>query len=299
MKTVSVIVPTYKRNKYIIRALESILDQDYSNIEIVVVDDNGLGTQNQLETEKSLETYIKSGKIKYICNEKNMGGALARNHGIEESSGEYVTFLDDDDEYLPGKISIQVNAIESNNWDLCVMDGETYNNDGKCLSHKTQPINNDMTQEEILKAHIMKHITGTNVFMYRRDALLKIGMFDQISAGQEFMLMQKSITNGLKIGCIHDVYVHFHMDGQERISTRLSKIEGLNLVYDEKRKYFNLLNRDEKSYINSKYHGTLFYMYYINKKYFNAGIELVKAFVSSPKYTLETYQKRRGKLKSR
>ena len=299
MKTVSVIVPTYKRNKYIIRALESILSQDYPDIEIVVVDDNGRGNPDQIETEKALSVYINDKKIKYVCNEQNVGGALARNHGIQESTGEYITFLDDDDVYLPGKISIQVKAIEDNGWDLCVMDGETYNNEGKCLSHKTQPIENGMTQEEILKAHIMKHITGTNVFMYKRDALLRIGMFDQISAGQEFMLMQKSITNNLKIGCIHEVYVHFHMDGQERISTRLSKIDGLNLVYEEKRKYFNLLSRDERAYINSKHHGTLFYMYYINKKYVNAGIELLKAFFSSPKYTWETYQERKGKLKSR
>ena len=299
MKVVSVIVPTYKRNKYIIRALDSILSQDYPNIEIIVVDDNGRGTPDQIETEKALSKYIKDKKIKYICNEKNLGGALARNHGIEQSSGDYVTFLDDDDVYLPGKISIQVNAIEENDWDLCVMDGETYNNDGMCLSHKRQPIENGMTQEEILKAHIIKHITGTNVFMYKRAALLRIGMFDQIPAGQEFMLMQKSIINNLEIGCIHEVYVHFHMDGQERISTRLSKIEGLNLVYDEKKKYFNLLNKDERAYINSKHHGTLFYMYYINKKYANALIELLKAFSCSPQYTWETYQERKGKLKSR
>ena len=299
MKTVSVIVPTYKRNKYVIRALESIISQDYPDIEIVVVDDNGRGNPDQIETERVLSTYISDKKIKYVCNEQNVGGALARNHGIQESIGEYITFLDDDDVYLPGKLSIQVKAMEDNGWDLCVMDGETYNNEGKCLSHKTQPIENGMTKEEILKAHIMKHITGTNVFMYKRDALLRIGMFDQISAGQEFMLMQKSITNNLKIGCIHEVYVHFHMDGQERISTRLSKIDGLNLVYEEKRKYFNLLNSDERAYINSKHHGTLFYMYYINKKYVNAGIELLKAFFSSPKYTWETYQERKGKLKSR
>ena len=299
MKTVSVIVPTYKRNNYICRAIDSILCQDYPDIEIVVVDDNGKGQPDQIETERILSDYITEKKIKYVCNEHNMGGALARNHGIEVSVGEYITFLDDDDEYLQGKISIQVKAIETNNWDLCVMDGETYNNEGRCLSHKIQPIESGMSQEDILKAHITKHITGTNVFMYRKDALLRIGMFDQISAGQEFILMLKSITNGLKIGCIHEVYVHFHMDGQERISTRLNKIKGLNLVYDEKRKYFHLLSKDEKAYIKAKHHGTLFYMYYINKKYGRAGIEAMKAFFSSPKYTFETYQERKGKLTSR
>ena len=299
MKTVSVIVPTYKRNKYITRALDSILSQDYSDIEIVVIDDNGEGSEDQIETEKTLSKYIESRQIVYIKNKQNVGGAIARNNGILASSGDYITFLDDDDVYLPGKISIQVQEMEKNGWDLCVMDGETYNNKGERLSHKVQPIENGMSQKEILKAHITKHITGTNVFMYKREALLKIGMFDQISAGQEFMIMQKSITKKLKIGVIHKVYVHFHMDGQERISTRLSKIEGLRLVYDEKKKFFNLLNRDERAYINSKHHGTMFYMYYTNKKYVKAIYELFIAFFCSPKYTWETYQERKGKLKTR
>lgn len=299
MKTVSVIVPTYKRNRYITRALDSILEQDYPAIEIVVVDDNGEGSEDQLATEKTLQSYIDNNRIVYVKNKQNVGGAIARNNGIKASSGEYITFLDDDDVYLPGKISIQVQEMENNGWDLCVMDGETYNNKGERLSHKVQPIENGMSQKEILKAHITKHITGTNVFMYRREALLRIGMFDQISAGQEFMLMQKSITHKLKIGVIHKVYVHFHMDGQERISTRLSKIEGLRLVYEEKKKYFKLLTKDERAYINSKHHGTMFYMYYTNKKYLYALFELVRAFISSPKYTWETYQERKGKLRSR
>ena len=298
MKKVSVIVPTYKRNKYITRALDSIISQDYPDIEIIVVDDNGVGTEDQVATQRTLHQYIENSQIVYLTNPQNVGGAIARNNGIMTCTGDYITFLDDDDVYLQGKISIQVKAMEDNGWDLCVMDGETYNNKGECLSHKTQPFDNGMNQDEILKAHITKHITGTNVFMYKREALIKIGMFDQISAGQEYMLMQKSITGGLKIGVIHEVYVHFHMDGQERISTRLSKIEGLELVFNEKKKYFDRLSRDEKAYIKSKHHGTLFYMYYSNKKFGLAIIELVKAFFSSPKYTWETYQERKGKLKA-
>lgn len=299
MKKVSVIVPTYRRNQYISRALDSILEQDYASVEIIVVDDNGLGSADQIATENQLKKYIVNNSIRYVCNEKNMGGAIARNRGIQESTGEYITFLDDDDVYLQGKISMQVRAIEKNGWDLCVMDGETYNNEGIKLSKKIQPINNEMSQTEILKAHIMKHITGTNVFMYKREVLIDIGMFDDIVAGQEFMLMQKSIVKNLKIGCIHEVRVHFHMDGQERISSRISKIKGLNLIYKEKKKYFDLLTSEEISYIRTKHHGTLFYMYYINKKWCRAICELFKAFCSSPRFTWETYQERKGKLRSR
>lgn len=297
MKSVSVIIPTYKRNDYILRALESVLQQDYSEIEIVVVDDNGEGTECQKNTEQKLELYIRSKKIKYIVNKANVGGSKARNNGIQACSGHYVTFLDDDDVYLQGKIKKQVQAMEEYGWDLCVMDDETYNNKGERLSYKRQPIENGMTLKEMLKAHITKHITGTNDFMYTRDAIVSIGMFDDITAGQEYMLMQKSITSGLKIGIIHEVLVHFHMDGQERISTNLNKVEGLNKIYEEKKKYFPILSRDEVAYVKSKHFGTVFYVYYANRKYLKAGTQLIRAFCSSPKYTWETFLERRGKLK--
>ena len=296
MKKVSIIVPTYKRNEFITRALESIIEQDYENKEIIVIDDNGLGTPEQINTEIKLKKYIKNKLIKYICNEENIGGSLSRNKGIEASEGYFITFLDDDDVYLQGKIRSQVNFMEENDLDLCVMDGETYNKNNNLISHKIQPISNEMSQTDILKAHLVKHITGTNVFMYKRESLINIGMFDDIPAGQEFMLMLKSILNNLKIGCIHEVLVHFHMDGQQRISTSMKKINGLKMIYKEKRKYFSLLNNDEISYIKSKHYGTLFYMYYSNGYYFKSIIELTKAFFISPKYTWETYKERKGKL---
>ena len=296
---VSVITPTYKRNDYINRAIESIINQDYPDIEILVIDDNGVGTIEQLETENKLKPYINKGLIKYICNEKNLGGANARNVGIINSTGEYITFLDDDDVYLPGKISVQVKYMMEKDLDVCVMDGETYDRNGNMLSHKTQPIEDGMEKEELLKAHIIHHITGTNVFMYKREAILKVGGFDDIPAGQEYMLMQKTIVSDMKIGCIHEVYVHFHMDGQNRISTNLSKVNGLKRIFEEKKKYFDVLTKKEKSFVRSKYYGTLFYVYFKNKKYFSACIELLKAVLCSPSNAWATYQERKGKLKSK
>ena len=94
---VSVIIPTYKRSKSLNRAIDSVLSQTYPNIEIIVVDDNGKGSKYQLETEKSLEKYIKTDKIKYIIHDVNRNGSAARNTGFKHSRGEYINFLDDDD----------------------------------------------------------------------------------------------------------------------------------------------------------------------------------------------------------
>ena len=98
---VTVIITTYKRPDKIERAIDSVINQTYPNIELIVVDDNIKDTQERKETEKIVERY---SNIRYIKNEKNLGGALSRNVGIKEANGEFISFLDDDDKYKPTKI---------------------------------------------------------------------------------------------------------------------------------------------------------------------------------------------------
>ena len=113
-KLVSVIIPTYSRPEFITRAIESVLKQSYKPIEIIVVDDNGRNTENQIATETTLSNFIKSNQIKYIIHETNKNGSAARNTGANSCHGDYITFLDDDDVLLPEKIKKQVTAIEQN-----------------------------------------------------------------------------------------------------------------------------------------------------------------------------------------
>ena len=101
---VSVIITTFARPDNLIRAIKSVLNQTYKPIEIIVVDDNGKGTPSQQETEKILREYICSGAIQYITHDMNKNGSAARNTGFRASMGEYVNFLDDDDEFAPTKI---------------------------------------------------------------------------------------------------------------------------------------------------------------------------------------------------
>ena len=97
--TVSVIIPTYKR-KSILRAVNSVLTQDYKNLEVIVVDDNANYPEYRKIVRDELAEHIAENKIVLIQNSKNLGGALARNEGILVSHGEYIAFFDDDDWYL-------------------------------------------------------------------------------------------------------------------------------------------------------------------------------------------------------
>jgi len=109
---VSIIIPTFSRPHNLSRAINSVLEQTYKPIEIIVVDDNGIGTESQQNTECSLKSYIEKKQITYIKHERNINGSAARNTGVKYASGSIIGLMDDDDIFLPTKIEEQVAALE-------------------------------------------------------------------------------------------------------------------------------------------------------------------------------------------
>lgn len=119
---VSVIIPTYNRASMVVECIESILAQTYTDYEVIVVDDGS--TDN---TEQALKPY--SGKINYIKQQYNQGLAAARNRGIKEARGEHITFLDNDDIWLPDKLERQMRFLAENpRYDLICGNGVTFGN---------------------------------------------------------------------------------------------------------------------------------------------------------------------------
>ncbi|MEC4685991.1 MAG: glycosyltransferase [Nitrospirota bacterium] len=100
--TVSVIVPSYNRAHLLVRALQSILNQTYRDFEVIVVDDGS--TDNTEEIVRSFSAL----DIRYVRHESNKGEAAARNTGVLTAKGEFIAFLDSDDEWLPEKLEKQM-----------------------------------------------------------------------------------------------------------------------------------------------------------------------------------------------
>lgn len=106
---VSVIMPTYNRKTLISRAIESVLNQDYLDWELVIVDD---GSQDG--TEDLIKEYVsKDSRIRYLY-QINQGQSVARNTGIENSNGELIAFLDSDNMWEPHRLSVGVQALLEN-----------------------------------------------------------------------------------------------------------------------------------------------------------------------------------------
>ena len=101
---VSVIIPNYNGSEYIRECLESVFEQDYNNLEVIVVDDGS--KDSSLEVLSGFSERIK------VISQPNLGSSAARNAGILASSGDLIAFLDSDDYWLPTKISKQVAEME-------------------------------------------------------------------------------------------------------------------------------------------------------------------------------------------
>src|SRR5699024_9821532 len=91
---VSIIIPTYGRPFVLDKAIKSVLNQNYNNYELIIVDDNNPGTEFRKSTEDLMENYKKHSKVTYLKHSKNMNASAARNTGIMKSSGDYLCFLD-------------------------------------------------------------------------------------------------------------------------------------------------------------------------------------------------------------
>lgn len=113
MPKVSVVIPTCNRPELLKRAIRSVLAQTYQDFEIIVVDDG------MKERAKDAALGFADPRIRYIQNDVSLGGGGTRNRGIDEAKGEYVAFLDDDDEWLPEKLEKQVAALDSSSDDVC------------------------------------------------------------------------------------------------------------------------------------------------------------------------------------
>lgn len=152
---VSVVIPTHNREKTICRAIKSALNQSYKDIEVVVVDD----FSEDKTTEVVNAEFGNNPRVVYHRLKRNLGACAARNKGVQLSKGKYVAFLDSDDEFLPEKISMQIECMRKYNVSLCATDYTLINENGNSVIVKTRSGSNDQVYKELLYCNFIT--TGT------------------------------------------------------------------------------------------------------------------------------------------
>lgn len=288
---VSIIIPSYKRHEYFFkRAIESCLSQSHENLEVVIVDDNAKLEHSEYRAE--LSNYVSSvhdSRIVYIQNKGNLGGALSRNVGIENCTGEYITFLDDDDRYLPDKIKKQLyNIIEKK------IDGSFTSITILGENDKVKQIRDykdiELFKDDLLRYHLLNTICYTNSFMFKKSILIEVGGFIKLRSAQEANLLLLLLERNYKIEHDKTNEVVLYREGQECITHGSNKILGTKEYFQIKKKYFKILRFHEKRLMYFKYNFTLarthfahkniiFFYFRINLSFLYCPIECIKSLL--------------------
>lgn len=178
----SVIVTTYNRENTIKRALESILIQSDNSWEAIIVDD---GSKDK--TREKIEKYLDDKRFKYVYHE-NQGAGFSKNRGLMIAEGNFVTFLDSDDEYLKDHLSSRKEILLSNDTIDLLYGG------CKIIGNPYVPDINDKSK----MIHLSNCIIGGTMFI-RRSKAIEIGGFKALRFGDDTEFFNRSQHFGLNI----------------------------------------------------------------------------------------------------
>lgn len=205
MDLVSVIIPTYKGSECIERAIKSIFNQTYQNIELIVVDDNLPNSDERKKTNNIINRLSSSSNllIKYVEHSQNLNGAVARNTGFNNSHGDYICFLDDDDVYLPTRVEDSLNEIKRENADI-VFSYVAICRKNKLINIVKPCISSDYRKELLFNFNYMG--TGSNIFI-KRSVFSNVNGFDPgFTRMQDVEFMIRAFANN-KVSIVKKVLV--------------------------------------------------------------------------------------------
>ncbi len=229
---VTVVIPTYGRPDYLPRAVESALNQTYTNIEVIVVDDNGDGGAHRAETEAVISCFMHDNRVKYIKHEKNKNGSAARNTGLKAASGTFIGFLDDDDELLPTKIEKQLRMLLMRPEYGAVYCLNTLFYKGAQIRSTSYTTEGDCTFD-ILSLRSDIH---TSSLLLRKERVEEIGGFDEsFYRHQEYEFMIRFFERNWMC-CVPEILLHAHIDSN-------MNRPGVDRQIEVKRHYFEKMAR--------------------------------------------------------
>ncbi len=205
MYDISVIIPTYNREKYIGNAVESVLTQEGEGktlkiSEVLIIDD---GSTDKTE---SVIKGIKDSRINYIRHTVNRGAIAAWNEAIYLAKGDWIAFQDSDDEWHRDKLLRQTEYLEMNpSCDLVCHPFEAFFSDGTTMCTRV------VEEANLIKELAINNFIGTPTMLVRRSAITEIGGFDpEIKALQDWDFALR-FANRFRIGMIPDVLLNVNM----------------------------------------------------------------------------------------
>ena len=225
---ITVIITTCKREPEILkRAIDSVRSQTFTDWELLIIDDS--------PEDYSLRDDVRNmvlgldGNISYFRHDRNYGANHARNTGLKLAKGEYISYLDDDDEFLPEKLEKQLEKFTDSNISM-VYCGRIMIDDDKGTEHTAKCIFIDGYIHDVL---MRENFVGSCSFpLIRKRVLEEAGGFDENMQSCQDWDMWLNITKNYDAVCVRTPLVKYHVHSSERITGNISRrIQGLEGIY--------------------------------------------------------------------
>ena len=188
MNLISIIIPYFKKKKFILMTLKSILRQNYKNFEIIIIyDDKDLSEYNYLK-----KIIKNKKKIKLFRNKNNLGVGLSRNLGIRKSRGKYIAFIDSDDLWKKNKLHKQIKFMKQNNLDFS---HTSYN----IINEKNKIVGNFKIKENLNYKELLRSCDiGLSTVMVKRSVFF-YNKFNNFKTKEDYSLWLKLAKKDVKI----------------------------------------------------------------------------------------------------
>lgn len=191
MPLVSVIVPYFKKKKYIQKTINSITSQSYKNLEIIIIyDDEDLTDLKLLNKIK-----ISDKRIKLLINKKNLGAGQSRNIGIKKAKAKYIAFLDADDLWKRNKVKLQLEFMVKNKLEISHTDYEVLKIDKKTIMRAKIYKN----YKELLTSCDI----GLSTVMLKKRLITKNCQFSKLKTKEDFVLWLLILKKNFMIGALN------------------------------------------------------------------------------------------------
>lgn len=229
---VTAYIPTKNRAESVKKAVQSVLEQTWKNMEIIVVDD-----ASDDETPDILEELAQSSNIKVIRNETPKGAAASRNIAIEQANGEFVAGLDDDDIWRPKRIEYLYEGFTDGISGTCSNDRMIFGEREAVWKKK----------ETITLQDLLYYNQVGNQVLTKKEYILEVGGYDEtLPSAQDYDLWIRLAHDFGPIKCVpHTLQVVNMSDDRESITTSDSQIDGYRACFEKHR---HKMNKEQETY---------------------------------------------------
>ena len=223
MDLISVIIPYYKNKNFIKQTVNSVINQTYTKIEIIIVYDNG--TFDELNYIKKIKD--KDSRIKLIINKKNIGAGKSRNKAIKISKGSFIAFLDADDIWKKKKLEIQLNVMKKNNYHVTHTSYKILNTNNKIIGQRHA--RNFKSIDSLIKSCDI----GLSTVVIKKSIIKENNNFSKIKTKEDFVFWLKLLSRNINIYGIDVCLVKWRKLNNSLSSSKVQKIKDGFTVYNK------------------------------------------------------------------